>query len=128
MSEASGNNMNKRLGLAKQRRESARDSVGETSSPAPKSVGRKSKQKRRIQGKSSRSGYTQASVQIREDVYDRVAGVIRSDPEVRDLLERECIELGVEPGGGKPRYGYSELVEMLLVWWLEEKVEEERRG
>lgn len=122
MSETSGNT-NNRLGMGQRRRTAVRDSVGERSSPAPRSGGRKRKQNRRIPGKSSRPGYTQASAHIREEVYDHVSTIIRGDPQVRDLLQRQCIDLGVEPGGGKPRYGYSELVEMLLVRWAEDEAD-----
>lgn len=83
--------------------------------------GRRKKQNRRIPGKSTRPGYTQASAHVREDLYDHVVTIIRGDSRVRDMLQRQCIELGVEPGGGKPRYGYSELVEMLLVRWAGEE-------
>ena len=123
MSEAS-EGTNNRLGMGQRRRATVRDATGERTSPAPRSSGRKKKQNRRIPGKSSRQGYTQASAHIREDVYDHVAAVIRSDAEIREMLQRRCIELGVEPGGGKPRYGYSELVEMLLVQWAEEEAEQ----
>lgn len=123
MSEASGST-NNRLGMGQRRRATVRDSVGERPSPAPRSVARKRKQNRRIPGKSGRPEYVQASAHIREAVYDHVSTIIRGDPEVRDMLQRQCIDLNVEPGGGKPRYGYSELVEMLLVRWAEDEAEQ----
>ena len=80
-------------------------------------------QNRKIPGKSQREEYTQSSTQIREDRYLHMLGLIRTDEDVREMIAQQCVRYRVEPGGGKPSYGYSELIEMLLVRWAQDEAE-----
>lgn len=91
----------------------------------PSGVGQAKKkrkpQRRKIPGKSQREEYTQSSTQIREDRYLHILGFIRTDEDVREMIAQQCVRYRVEPGGGKPSYGYSELIEMLLVRWAQDE-------
>lgn len=84
-------------------------------------IARRKPQRRKIPGKSQRREYTQSSTQIREDRYLHILGLIRSDKEMQELIAQQCRQYDVEPGGGKPSYGYSELIEMLLIRWAEDE-------
>lgn len=101
---------------------SARGDEGGVSGGLVGAGGRRRPQRRKIPGKSQRREYTQSSTQMREDRYLHALALIRSDREVQELISQECRRYGVEPGGGKPSYGYSELMEMLLVRWAEDEV------
>lgn len=94
---------------------------GSGSTPAAGQAKKRKPQRRKIPGKSKREEYTQSSTQIREDRYLHILGLIRTDEDVREMIAQQCVRYRVEPGGGKPSYGYSELIEMLLVRWAAEE-------
>lgn len=101
-----------------------RGGQGEARSSGSVGVGKRRKpQNRKIPGKSKREEYTQSSTQIREDRYLHILGLIRTDADVREMIAQECVRYRVEPGGGKPSYGYSELIEMLLIRWAQDEAE-----
>lgn len=82
---------------------------------------RRGPQRRRIPGKSRRREYVQAVTQMREECYVHVMSTVKGRRDLQELIAAECRRYGVEPGGGKPSYGYSELVEMLVMRWLEDE-------
>lgn len=74
---------------------------------------RRSRQKT---GKRSNPDYKLAPAYVREEMHDRVMQALR-DPALKDELLGELKEWGVAHKAGKP--SYSDLVELLLVQWME---------
>lgn len=111
-----------RLGMTQPERQGPGGGDGGVAADGGLSSGtkRRGPQRRKIPGKAKRREYTQAVTQMREDRYTHALYVIKARKDVQEILARECRDFGVEPGGGKPSYGYSELVEMLVARWMEE--------
>lgn len=86
---------------------------GERSSARNAAPARRSRQKT---GKRSNPDYKLAPAYVREEMHDRVMQSLR-DPGVKDELLAELKEWGVVHKAGKP--SYSDLVELLLVQWME---------
>lgn len=82
-----------------------------SSRPAPPA--RRSRQKT---GKRSNPDYKLAPAYVREEMHDRAMQSLR-DPEIKKALLGELEEWGVVHKSGKP--SYSDLVELLLVQWME---------
>lgn len=95
------------------RRRVARGGPPREAAPAPQPRATRS---RRKPGKRSNDNYVLAGAYVRRQVSDRVKQALVDD-EVKRALLIELDELGVEHQPRKP--GYSDLVEMLLMEWLE---------
>lgn len=87
--------------------------AGERSDTRSAPPARRSRQKT---GKRSNPDYKLAPAYVREEMHDRVMQALR-DPGVKDELLGELKEWGVAHKAGKP--SYSDLVELLLVQWME---------
>lgn len=88
----------------------------ERSSDASDAGGPRRRRNRAKTGKRSEPGYTMTGAFVRQENYDRVKQLL-SDPEVRADLIGELDEWGVRHHPKK--VGYSDLVEMLLLEWMD---------
>lgn len=80
------------------------------------SVAVRRRRKRAKTGKRSEPGYTMTGAYVLQENYDRVKQLL-ADPEVKAELIGELDEWGVRHHPKK--VGYSDLVEMLLLEWME---------
>lgn len=81
-------------------------------------IRRRGPQKRRRPGKGRNPKYAQAVSLMRADLYEQTLLLIRTDKLLQQWIAEQCEVQGVECGGGNPAYGYSELIEMLVVCWM----------
>ena len=85
--------------------------------PATQARPRQRRRNRKKTGKSSNPDYKQALGYVRRVVHRQVINQALRDPEVQRALLRELREWGVEHKEGEA--AYSDLLELLLLEWLE---------